>query len=835
KGRIEATLDNSDNVLSLRSIVEPDSGVSTYPLYFSASHSGHFHYYDKQDRQIKSNQSLTSRFLTGIRDKNFEFPKDIGQSKSYEATNLVGLFSQTEGTWWGSFSQSGSVKGYSAGYLKDSSNFNFMIYGLYRDPSGGMGIISGTKFGSNNYYLGRLGVLDAEPQYVFKKYGTGLDSLQTISTSIKGTYQGYFLPSGQIEKNVIESTSFGTIGSKTLSIIKNAKREPWGVFGIEIGGSHPGRGNAGSDPGSLSGLVLELGGSWWDQGDENSENKTPHYWMGHIQGGEISGSYMNGSFSGKFMSPTHYGTISGRMIGELKSDNTWVGVVLGTYGEDVVELGHNSHVTQGKVYEGSFNPVGTSRSDFSTSAPPSTNDSAIAERASISSYLGGTGLNANEPLYSVGMIYDPNNQLNLSQGAGYVWMSGLIPEKSDPSKGDPSRYRLYAAGRLASDSQNNYNLNGYVAGIIGNDSSGYSGLFVGDLLTDNSPNLLSLEKRFFMEGTIRGVVDLGSASSVSEGQISYINVLSSGPSNESGFSVTQGHGSGSFFMDTGKYGIGSIGMGGTYSGNPSDWYVIYEGSLTYGDFKYGDFGAISYGSIWGNDGNIQSVIKGRTFGYYSDLSKDTPVTGIFVGETVGTFNPSATSDKTWQTVTVGTTLETSTFLGKVASSGSELSSISVPVVEIGRVNLSGVNLNSNCENCIKDVQLTDVRFFAPSTGSPPTVFATDRVTGSYSGNPLSSQQPSDRQITIGTGSTGNNMISNLIFEVSSWSNDNSNKWSARIYPGNGAIGSIGTDPSYTIHDMRGIAAGTYNGGKFSGTAAGIVRASMPRGTVGSSQ
>ncbi|MEM3580873.1 MAG: hypothetical protein QXQ64_06365 [Candidatus Bathyarchaeia archaeon] len=779
-GSALATLDdNEQNILSLKSLVEPNSGLSVYRLMLSGSHRGYFHRYDT-DQKIVDRTTDTSEFLTGIRDENFAFPMNIGDSVNSDKTNLVGLFSKGEGVWWGSFLGSpGTFSGYSAGYLKDSTSFDFMIYGVYGNADGA-GLIKGEKSGSNNFYLDLVKAMDAEPKFTFTKYAQGSSTIEVRESGIKGGFQGFF-DTGSFERTNIENTSSGAIGSKTLSIVRNGEPEPWGVFGIELGGTYSG---------SPLTFTLEFGGETWDNNDSN--DSTRDYWYGSIKDGEISGSIMRGVFSGKFMSPTHYGTISGRTMGELKSDNTWVGVVIGTYGEDVLRLGHNSEVTGAEVYKGSFEGIG----------------------ASISAYLGGTHLNANEPLYSVGMIDDPNKELDLSQGAGYVWMSTLTSEMTEYPK-----YKFYASGRIASNSDNYYNLNGHVAGIIGNEVYGYSGLFVGDLLTDNSPNLLSLEKRFFMEGTIRGVVDLDSTSSVSEGQIRDINVLSSGSSNDPDFSVTLLNVTGNAFIDTEKYGIGIIGMGGTYQGNPSDWYMVYEGALS-----SGDFGAIAYGSIWGNDGNIQSVIKGKTFGYYSDLSKEIPVTGIFVGETVGTFNPSATQYRTWQTVTVGTTLETSTFLGKVASSRSELGSIGVPAVEIGRVNLSGTNSDSSCNNCIKDVRLTDVRFFASSTGSPPTVFATDRVTGSYSGNPLSSGRPSDRQITIGTGSTGNNMISNLIFEVSSWSNDNSNKWSAKIYPGNGAIGSIGTDPSYTIHDMRGIAAGTYDGGQFSGTAAGIVRA-----------
>jgi hypothetical protein len=272
---------------------------------------------------------------------------------------------------------------------------------------------------------------------------------------------------------------------------------------------------------------------------------------------------------------------------------------------------------------------------------------------------------------------------------------------------------------------------------------------------------------------------------------------------------------GSFIFDSShNFGVGFIGTGGAYSTAPtSSWYISYNYNPTDNNFY---FGAITQNNNpWGNDGDVQNVIKGKTYGYYADLTPSAPVTGIFVGETVGTFNP-ADSTRTWQTVTVGAALETAKFLNMACPNGTcntsgtgftdeqeKLRKLNIPVVEVGSVNLSH---SSSCTNCITSVNMNNVKFFAPQTGKPPVIWATESVSGSFNGT----VPTSNYSVPL----TGGGLT--VSFTPRVWGTDN-NKWAATI-SGSGSING------YTIHDMRGVAAGTISYTSFSGTAAGTTRA-----------
>jgi hypothetical protein len=109
--------------------------------------------------------------------------------------------------------------------------------------------------------------------------------------------------------------------------------------------------------------------------------------------------------------------------------------------------------------------------------------------------------------------------------------------------------------------------------------------------------------------------------------------------------------------------------------------------------------------------------------------------------------------------------------------------------------------------------MNNVIFFAPSTGAPPGIWATGDVNGSYSGIPAL-----NKSVTLnGDGLTAD-------FTPKTWSNE---KWLSTVN-GDGTLQVIGparTSPAgYTKPiTFSGAAAGTYNGGNFSGTAAGTAK------------
>ncbi len=195
----------------------------------------------------------------------------------------------------------------------------------------------------------------------------------------------------------------------------------------------------------------------------------------------------------------------------------------------------------------------------------------------------------------------------------------------------------------------------------------------------------------------------------------------------------------------------------------------------------------------GNQSGLQNIIKGKAYGYYIDYDGiSTNSSGIFVGETIGTFNPNQAQ---WQTMTPFILMGTNNFLNLVDtdSGRQKLSSIGVPSVEIGRDTL--VYENINCTNCINSVVMTDVRFFSSLAGTAPTIWATNQVNGTFNG--VVSNTPV---------SLSGNSIS-VQFKPEKWE---SNYWISSISNGSGQIGG------YNIQNIEGYATGTISGNNFQG-------------------
>jgi hypothetical protein len=769
-GNSVADLSASGGITSLTTA----PSISVEPLNFSTNFNGMFHYYDGS--KINEVSEKWAKFLLG-RTGTLQFPSE-GSVDYYTDNYLVGLENSTNdnhvfwGNWNSNSNSVGKVTGYGAGFLKEGLDPAFALYGLYIAPDGAAGVVR--AFSHDSQYLSYVGGFSSLAGLAFEKEASGPQSSDTSKNFIEGSYQGFFI--GQsgcppdcptISQPDINATSYGVIRSATLSLKKGTSSneiiEPWGVFGIEMGGSHSAT--------SPTGFVIEFGGESWDNRDADSH--TPDFWVGNLNNTTISNGKMYGKFSGKFMTPTHYGYIKGDMLGQFNSHN-WVGVVIGDY-YPVLELKHLSYSDSGtndtKIYQNNFS---------------------LLNDVKMHGYLGGDEFwsKSSASLYSVGKF---DSGIDFSQGKGYVYYAS--PDYSS----DGIAYKSFMAGRAAQRTDGKYNINAYIAGVYQDGTN--KGIFIGNLSDDGTPNVLQLEKRFFMEGenTVKAVtLDTGTISLTTVGlDTAYFS--SDGASPEG---ITLSNKESSFIFDSShNFGVGFIGTGGSYSTAPtSSWYISYNYNPTDNNFY---FGAITQGDTgWGNDGDVQNVIKGKTYGYYADLTPSPPVTGIFVGETVGTFNPSD-STRTWQTVTAGVFVETKTFLSNAYDS--KPGKINIPVVEVGRVDLS--YSNSNCDNdCIRDVSMNNVKFFAPQTGKPPVIWATESVSGSFKGN----VPTSNYSVTL-TGEGG----FNVNFTPRVWGTQN--KWAATIF-GSGSING------YTIHDMRGVAAGTISGSSFSGTAAGTTRA-----------
>ena len=275
----------------------------------------------------------------------------------------------------------------------------------------------------------------------------------------------------------------------------------------------------------------------------------------------------------------------------------------------------------------------------------------------------------------------------------------------------------------------------------------------------------------------------------------------------------------SFFIKSGaegeQIGIFNFQEGGNFTGPISTpWEEKWDlTALDYNTNK--NLNAFYYliGDTWGNEtipeGTILNSIHGKIYGAYIDLNSTSyPVAGIFVGETIGTFDPITS---TFQRVSTGVAISAKLLINLIdEGKADELKDLGIPVVEIGRDTLT--YSNPDCTSGICSVTMQNVRFLSTSANTPPTVWVTNEVSGTYA----ESVSP-DTIVTL-----SGNAIHGLNFKVTVW-DANRNAWAAEISPSTTFTGTIG---EYSIEDMRGYAGGKIDPSnqQFTGEAAGIVKA-----------
>jgi len=150
----------------------------------------------------------------------------------------------------------------------------------------------------------------------------------------------------------------------------------------------------------------------------------------------------------------------------------------------------------------------------------------------------------------------------------------------------------------------------------------------------------------------------------------------------------------------------------------------------------------------------------------------------------------------------------------------------VPVVEVGRTNLSGALVAGSQNFDYVSVLMKDVVFLAPSTGQRPFIWETDKNTGSVSGSYSFGQYINSGNITSSSNaislSDGHGLSAD--FQFSQW-NTSTNKWEAVIQNGTGSIRNGG--PNVQNLSFSGAGSGTItpgngNKGTLSGAANGVV-------------
>jgi hypothetical protein len=387
----------------------------------------------------------------------------------------------------------------------------------------------------------------------------------------------------------------------------------------------------------------------------------------------------------------------------------------------------------------------------------------------------------------------------------HIWFENNIfssnSENDNHTTSDGGAYRGFIGGRGTGHLGNAKVTGLYI------DPSGNTGILNGDFSGTISGSNLS------MAGAL-SPVQMGSDS------ISPVNFYNSIATNS--FSVTNAGESsisaaGTYYSMNinghSDWGVSQMILGGAYSTAPSDLWSL---SLTGSSGEGHAFDADIAGTQWS-----ANRINASAAGYWADARTAAPSTGIYIGETIGTFNP---ADLTWQAITTGTWMETNRFLQMAADPAgrAKLQQLNIPAFEVGRTNLTGSLIAGSGESLdYVSVLMNNVAFFAPSNGQKPGVWATNAVNGQY--------DFSHSILTPGNITGADNVIAisngdgiSADFRFTQWNTAN-NTWSSGIRNGTGTLsgGSYNGPVSF-----RGGAAGTLTGtnsGSFSGTAAGTVK------------
>lgn len=211
---------------------------------------------------------------------------------------------------------------------------------------------------------------------------------------------------------------------------------------------------------------------------------------------------------------------------------------------------------------------------------------------------------------------------------------------------------------------------------------------------------------------------------------------------------------------------------------------------------------------------ITSTSNGISTGSYVGARIEPGLTMIEAGSIKGLFDPNAT---TWQAVSQGTFMGTNTFVAKVSSlndAGKKafMDATKIPAVQVGQATLS--QASGTTVNNLSNVAMNNVGFYAYSTGAAPKIWATNNVSGSYSGTPSTSGLPANNVPLSGGGLNAN-------FNVNQW---NGGTWSATV-AGSGALssGSYNQPIQFAGGAAGAIQPATGSTGSFSGTGAGIAK------------
>ena len=496
------------------------------------------------------------------------------------------------------------------------------------------------------------------------------------------------------------------------------------------------------------------------------------YWLAKVEGtwtddGEVRGDLING----KYLTPTQMGTIGGPFFGincHTSVAETWIGESIGTWSGETLAFG-------GNINSGLFQWD---------------QDLWLVVDGGLTGLMGVAGIEGLPSFLSLGTYntdYETNNLYN-----GALWGVDIVD--STPDNGG----LLGITGGIVLDDSLE---GGLLAIYLKPDGEGYE---TGYILSDNINGSLYPGLGMYELGGNLIAVSMGTTYILPE-NLNWDSIYGDSPLLHfvKGYGTIEGDLTGEIVSQS--INIADQNWGAWYGSSvsynseenptiPSSWKAYAEGESYDMDWNIaGIWGSQTIGSRT-DTGN---KLIGETTGYFADISS-IPITGISVGETLGTFDPNV---YTWQAIQMGEWLETNKFLEMAANEAGrgKLQQLNIPCVEVGRATLTGSGNN------FSNLNMTDTIFFAPNSGAPPTIWATGNVNGIYSSAPT---------INTPIGLSGGGL--NADFTFKQWNAD-TGKWLSSI---NGTGGFNGS----TSFQGAGAGTGATSGsGTISGSAAGIAR------------
>lgn len=437
------------------------------PLAFSGNNTAYYYYYNSASNQVYNPYTDSITAIFGATQSPFALPNTavdlylMGQNNP----STSGLIS-----WWGGISGSDYVdvnskwSGWMAG-TTGNNNIKGMSNALYIDANGNAGILSGDFIGAVDPDVNSI--FEAQGLLTAEQKTAGYVDMVVYNPVDFSSYLNSYYPWGSLYGQFAGNTGYissTNVGSSQTTWLTG---QDWGIYKLELGGLS-------SDPWPTASLAfsMDTGGSGW---------KTSYdYWLVNISGNWNGDGAIDGTVSGRYLTQTTLGQITGNMLGSWPADTygigTWEGVALGKFTEQplafsgIIDYARSSSWDIGPWY----GLMGDNGGYF--------NDSI----GDVYGYVG--GLTAPWSVAPVPVVYmGTYNDMSLSQ---YIWNDDIYSYNANDGTNttyDNGAYHGFIGGAWNSGSINARVISLYV------DPSGNAGYIKGSLAGMLYPELAMFE------------------------------------------------------------------------------------------------------------------------------------------------------------------------------------------------------------------------------------------------------------------------------------------------------------------------------------------------------